>query len=73
MYFANNSMQGMDMSMSGTSASTPTQAQIASRSGLESPALAFPIITIVALIVMLGAYWLLKRFTSWQFPLNKKG
>lgn len=69
MYFADDSMQGMDMHPIATT----THAHTVTPSGLESPAVAFPIVTLAAVAVMLAAYWLLKRFTSWQFPNNKKG
>lgn len=40
---------------------------------MQHPGLAIPIVTVVIIAVMLGVFWLLKRFTSWQFPINKKG
>jgi len=39
----------------------------------QQPEIAIPVITILAITLMLGVFWLLKRYSSWQFPINKKG
>lgn len=68
LYFAHFNARSSDIATS-----TTTHSHTNGKSGIENPAVAFPLVTVAALVLMLGAYWLLKRFTSWQFPINKKG
>ncbi|CAN5391695.1 hypothetical protein BH10PAT3_BH10PAT3_2160 [soil metagenome] len=40
---------------------------------LQRPGLAIPLVTITAFALMIVGLWLLKRFTTWQFPnLNER-
>ena len=71
MYFAETSMQGMEMGTGTHPDPTPTpKLSSATRLGdnMQHSALAVPVISILAIAIMLIAFWLLKRFTSWQFP-----
>ena len=39
-------------------------------SALQRPLVAFVVVTLLAIGLMLGKYWFLKRYTHWQFPVN---
>ncbi len=39
---------------------------------LQKPGIAFTVETIIIFGLALGSYWLLKKYTRWQFPINKK-
>jgi len=41
-------------------------------SALQHPGVAFPLISLIAVLLMLGSLWLLKRYTTWQFPSLSK-
>jgi hypothetical protein len=38
---------------------------------LQNPRIAIPLVTSIVMIVALVCFWLLKRYSTWQFPSNK--
>jgi H+/gluconate symporter-like permease len=75
MYFAEDSMQGMNMTNTVVHPTAPPKMSFMTQlnNNIQKPSIAYPIVSITAIVLMLLGYWLLKRFTSWQFPINKKG
>ena len=48
------------------------EASHASETWAQSPTFGIVVVSLIGVALMLGIYWLLKKYTSWNFPTNNE-